>query len=148
LHFSTSTSGIPQSKMFEEHFLLYTLSYPLSRMLVAEFSITCILDSLYSEHDSGSKEPSKDALKECLESMLALKSQGPIFIILDTIDECPNSAGTPSPRENVLRLVEWLSVLRYSHVSVCVTSKPEADIEAALRSLSSHSVPSWRERTK
>jgi hypothetical protein len=38
--------------------------------------------------------------------MLTLEDQGPIFIILDAIDECPNSAGTSSPRENVLELLE------------------------------------------
>ena len=95
---------------------------------------------MYSAHNAGSHQPSDGELKECLSNMLSLRNRGPIFIILDAIDECPNSAGTPSPRENVLRLVEWLSVLRYSHLSVCVTSRPEADIEAALRSLSSHSV--------
>ena len=72
--------------------------------------------------------------------MLILRDQGPIFIILDAIDECPNSAGTPSPRENILEFVEWLSELRYSHLSICVTSRPEADIEDALLPLATHAV--------
>jgi len=79
-------------------------------------------------------------LKACLESMLTLRDQGPMFIVLDAIDECPNSAGTPSPRENVLELVEWLSELHHSHLSICVTSRPEADIEAVLQPLASHRV--------
>jgi hypothetical protein len=79
-------------------------------------------------------------LKECLKSMLALQYQGPIFIILDALDECPNSAGTPSPKENVLELVEWAIGVAPSHLSVCVTSRPEADIEAVLRPLASHTV--------
>jgi hypothetical protein len=79
-------------------------------------------------------------LKECLKSMLTLQYQGPMFIILDALDECPNSAGTPSPRENVLELVEWLSELRHSHLSVCVTSRLEADIEAVIQPLASHRV--------
>jgi len=79
-------------------------------------------------------------LKECLKSMLMLQDQGPMFIIFDAIDECPNSAGTPSPRENVLELVEWLSELHHSNFSVCVTSRPEADIEAVLQALASHRV--------
>ena len=113
----------------------------LLAQLSAQSDAYCgVLERLYSEHDSGSKEPSEDMLKECLKSMLTLEHQGPMFIILDAIDECPNSTGTPSPRENVLGLVEWLSELRHSHLSVCVTSRPEADIEAALRPLSSHTV--------
>jgi hypothetical protein len=113
----------------------------LLAQLSAQSDACCgVLERLYSEHDTGSKEPSEDMLKECLKSMLTLQCQGPIFIILDAIDECPNSAGTPSPRENVLELVEWLSELHHSHLSVCVTSRPEADIEAVLRPLASHTV--------
>ena len=67
-----------------------------------------------------------------------LRDQGPIFIVLDAIDECPNSVGTPSPRENVLELVEWLS--QDSHVSICIASRPETDIEAVLQPLASHTV--------
>jgi hypothetical protein len=63
-----------------------------------------------------------------------------MFIIIDAIDECPNSTGTPSPREMVLEFVEWLSNLRCSHLSICVTSRPEADIEAVLLPLASHTV--------
>lgn len=69
--------------------------------------------------------------------MLSLQYQGPKFIILDVIDECPSSIGT-LPRENVLKLVEWLS--HYSHLSICATSRPEADIEAVLLPLASHTV--------
>ena len=77
----------------------------LLTQLSAESDACCdILECLYSAHQAGSTEPSKDALKECLKSMLMLQDRGPIFIILDAIDECPNSAGTPSPRENVLEL--------------------------------------------
>lgn len=98
------------------------------------------LSALYSEYDAGSRQPSEYALRECLENILMLQNQGPIFIIIDAIDECPNNTDTPSPRENVLELVEWLSELQYSHVSICVTSRPEADIEAVLQPLASHTV--------
>jgi hypothetical protein len=95
-----------------------------------------VLERLYSAH-AGSTEPGEGTLRECLKSMLMLQDQGPIFIILDAIDECPNNAGTPSLRENVLELVEWLSGL---HPSICITSRPEADIEAVLQPLASHTV--------
>ena len=113
----------------------------LLTQLSAESDAFCgVLENLYSTHKAGSKEPSEDALRECLRNMLRLQDQGPIFIILDAIDECPNSAGTPSPREKVLRLVKWLSELQYPHFSICVTSRPEVDIEAILRPLASHTV--------
>ena len=69
-----------------------------------------------------------------------LRDQGPIFIVLDAVDECSNSAGTPSPREDILDFVERLSELHHSHLSICVTSRPEVDIEAVLQPLASHMV--------
>ena len=113
----------------------------LLAQLSAQSDAYCgVLECLYSEYDSGSKEPSEEMLKECLKSMLTLQDQGPIFIILDAIDECPNSAGSPSPRENVLELVGWLSEFHHLRLFVCVTSRPEADIEAVLQPLASHRV--------
>ena len=99
-----------------------------------------ILERQYSTHKAGAREPSEDALRGCLESMLMLRDQGPIFIVLDAVDECSNSAGTPSPREDILDFVEWLSELHHSHLSICVTSRPEVDIEAVLQPLASHMV--------
>ena len=61
-----------------------------------------------------------------------------MFIIIDAIDECPNSAGTPSAREKVLEFVEWLSNSRCPHLSICVTSRPESDIEDVLLPLASY----------
>jgi len=99
-----------------------------------------ILSALYSEHDAGSKQPSNDALRNSLETMLTIPDQAPIFIVIDGLDECPNSMGTPSPRESVLRLVKWLSELRCSSLWISVTSRPEADIAAVLQSLASHTI--------
>jgi hypothetical protein len=72
--------------------------------------------------------------------MLMLQDQGPIFIVLDGIDECPDSIGTPSPRGKVLELVAWLSELRCSHLSICITSRLEADIEVAFQPLAPRTV--------
>jgi len=113
----------------------------LLTQLSAQSDAWCgVLEQLYSAHQAGSKEPSEDALRECLMSMLMLEDQGPIFIVLDAIDECPTTTGTPSPRENVLELVEWLSGLDCSHLSICITSRPETDIEDVLKPLASHAV--------
>ena len=98
------------------------------------------LFALYIANDAGTQQASEHDLRECLENMLSLQDQGPIFIVLDALDECPNNAGTPSPRENVLEFVEWLSELNHSHVFICVTSRPEADIEAVLLPLASNTV--------
>ena len=75
-----------------------------------------------------------------MEDMLKLDGQPPIYIIIDALDECPNDSGVVSPRRRVLNQVEKLVVLHLSNVRVCVTSRPEADIQATLTSFASHTV--------
>ena len=99
-----------------------------------------ILHRLYLEHDNGSQKPTEAALTQCLKDMLTIPDQPPIYIILDALDECPNSYGVPSPRWQVLSLVEQLMDLRLPHLHVCVTSRPEFDIRATLGRLALHSV--------
>jgi hypothetical protein len=99
-----------------------------------------ILSALYSEHDAGSKQPSEYALRECFTKMLIVPDQGPIYLVFDAIDECPNNTGTPSARQDVLSLVKWLSELPSSRPSVCVTSRPEADIEVIFQPLAYRTV--------
>ena len=72
--------------------------------------------------------------------MLSIPDQPPIYIILDALDECPNSYGIPSPREQVLTLVTKLMDLHLPRLHVCVTSRPEFDIRATLGRLALHSV--------
>jgi hypothetical protein len=69
--------------------------------------------------------------------MVSLPSQGPIYIILDALDECPNNSGMPTPREEVLDLVEDLVGLRVPNLRICVTSRPEIDIQTILDPLTS-----------
>ncbi|KAH8994011.1 hypothetical protein EDB92DRAFT_1944287 [Lactarius akahatsu] len=57
-----------------------------------------ILGHLFSAHISGGMQPSDDTLMGCLSDMLALPRNGPTYIILDALDECPKSASTPSLR--------------------------------------------------
>ena len=72
--------------------------------------------------------------------MLTIPNQPPIYIILDALDECPNSYGIPSPREQVLTLVNELIDLRLPHLHICITSRPEFDIRATLGRLAPHTV--------
>jgi hypothetical protein len=99
-----------------------------------------ILSGLYSRHNSGSLQPSNDELKQCLVEMLLLPERQTTYIIVDALDECPNTSGVESPREHVLKLVEELVSLRLPTVRLCMTSRPEADIIPALEPLSSHVV--------
>ena len=79
--------------------------------------------------------------------MLTTPDQLPIYIILDALDECPNSYGVPTPRSQVLTLVKQLMDLRLPHLHVCVTSRPEFDIRATLGRLALHSSVSLHEES-
>ena len=67
--------------------------------------------------------------------MLSLAGQGPIYIIVDGLDECPNFPGMLSAREKVLDLVEELVKLKLPDVHLCVASRPEMDITLVLEEL-------------
>jgi hypothetical protein len=99
-----------------------------------------ILSRLYSSHDFGARQPSNDSLMACLKEMLSLPGQGAIYIVMDALDECPNNPGMPSPREEVLKVIEQLVGLRLSSLRLCITSRPEADIRNTLEPLTSHPV--------
>jgi len=111
----------------------YGLLSSLVLQLSAE-SDSCynILSQLYSDNMNGTREPDIDSLKECMKEMLNLPGQGPIYIIVDALDECPNSSGTPSAREEVLELIGELVDLELPNVHLCVASRPEADIRVIL----------------
>ena len=99
-----------------------------------------ILSRLHEAYDWGKKQPSESVLVQCLEEMLALPDQHPVYIIIDALDECPNTSGMPSPREQVLDLLKKLIDLSLPNLHLCVTSRPEIDIRHALEPLTSRRV--------
>jgi hypothetical protein len=72
--------------------------------------------------------------------MLNLEGQPSIYIIIDSLDECPNDIGVVSPRERVLEQLEGLVALQLSNIRIYVTSRPEADIQDSLTPLASYTV--------
>ncbi|KAH9169397.1 hypothetical protein EDB89DRAFT_2099004 [Lactarius sanguifluus] len=99
-----------------------------------------ILHHVYKAHENGTRQPSDESLKECLKEMLRLPGQRPIFIVLDALDECPDSSGIPSPRDEVLELVKELVDLHLQGLHICATSRPEVDIRTILEPLTFRSV--------
>ena len=112
--------------------LLSSLTFQLSTESESCFNI---LSQLHSNHGRGIEKPDIDALKKCMTDMLSLPGQAPIYIIVDAVDECPNSSGTPSAREEVLALIEELVNLKFPNVHLCVASRPEIDIRVVLEPL-------------
>lgn len=105
-----------------------------------------ILSSLYSAHNDGSREPSIDALLGCLKAMLALRGQGTLYLVVDALDECPNSSGLPTQREQALKIVKELIDLKLPHFRFCVTSRPEIDIRKVFEPLGPYNVSLHNQR--
>ena len=119
----------------------YGLLSSLILQLSAE-SDSCfsILSKLYLDHGRGIRKPNIDALKTCMTDMLSLSGQAPTYIIVDGVDECPNLSGTPSAREEVLRLIKELVDMKLPNVHLCVASRPEMDIRMVLEPLTSFKI--------
>ena len=104
-----------------------------------------ILSRLYHEYGSGTRQPSDTVLMHCLKEMLTLPGQCPVYLIMDALDECPNTYGIPSARELVLGLVKDLVDLCLPSLRICVTSRPEVNICNALEGSAGHSVTLHKE---
>ncbi len=110
--------------------------------LISQFSVesdSCynILSQLYLGHSRGTRKPSIGTLKKCMTNMLSLRGQGPIYIIIDGVDECPNFPGRPSAREKVLTVIKDLVGLNFRMFIYAWLSRPEMDIRLVLESLTS-----------
>jgi len=96
-----------------------------------------VLHDLYAICRNGSEQPSDAALAKCLQTMLELPGQVPVFLIIDGLDECPSNTGTPSAREEVLNFVEDLVGSNHPNLFICITSRPEQDIQTVLNPMTS-----------
>jgi len=103
------------------------------------------LSKFYFAHGDGSQHASDSELAQCLKHLLELPEQATAYVIIDALDEFP-TIGLPSPREGVLNLVRELVRLQIPNLRICVTSRPEANIEPALGPLAFRSVSLHGER--
>ena len=85
----------------------------------------------------GTQQPNLHALTECLEDILRASGDVPIYLIVDAIDECSNTTGMPSSRDEVLSLLDELVNLKLPSLRLCATSRPEIDIWTSLEPLTS-----------
>ena len=120
---------------------LHNLLPSLLIQLSARSDARCdVLSRLYSSHDRGVQKPSDRAMVEYFKEMLALETRGPTYIIMDAVDECPISSTIPSPREEVLEFVDEIVGLHLPNIHICVTSRPEHDIQAVFKHLTLRAV--------
>ncbi len=105
-----------------------------------------ILSTFYSTHRRGVQTPGDDQLVQCLKDLLELPGQAPVYLIIDALDECPNTSALSSPRDSVLMFLEDLIEAQLPNLRICVTSRPEPDIRVILEPLTFHSISIHDER--
>ncbi len=105
-----------------------------------------ILSKFHSDHVKESRSPSDDALVGCLKDLIKLPRQAPVYLIVDALDECPESSAILSPRAEVLNFIEELVASQIPNLRICVTSRPEIDIRVVLDPLIFFSVSLHDER--
>jgi len=134
-------SGLASLAMFyydfredEKKDLRGLLSSVLFQLCDQSDSYYTILSTFYSTHRDGAQSAGDDELIRCLKDLLGLPGQAPIYLIIDALDECPNTS-LPSQRDQVLLLLEDLVDSKLPNLRICVTSRPETDIKPILESL-------------
>jgi NACHT domain len=105
-----------------------------------------ILFQLHMIYRDGSQQPSEESLVQCLRTILDLPQQFPNYVIIDALDECSDSPGFPSARKKVLDFMTDLIRTGHPNLHLCITSRPEQDIQSTLNPLASRRVSLYEER--
>jgi hypothetical protein len=69
--------------------------------------------------------------------MLKLPDQPPIYLIMDALDESPNTSGFHQLAKGCFSFLKELVDLRLPNLHICVTSRPEIDIQDVIVPLTS-----------
>ena len=104
----------------------------LTQLSARSDSYCDILRHVHKAHNNGKYKPSNKTMITCLNDMLALPGQGPVYIIFDALDECRNLT---TERGEVLNFLKDIVGAPLSNLRICITSRPETDIRAALEPL-------------
>ncbi len=80
-----------------------------------------VFSRFYLDHNEGVRQPSEDALLQCLMEMLEVQGQPAMYTIIDALDECLDISGMPTAHKKVLKSLEGLVglQLRNVHSKVC-----------------------------
>ena len=99
-----------------------------------------ILSNFLSRHRDGTQSPRDEELIRCLVDLVKLPGPPPVYLIVDGLDESPNTSTQSFHREQVLSFVEDLVKAQLENLRMCVTSRPEVDIKAILEPLAFRSI--------
>jgi hypothetical protein len=99
-----------------------------------------ILSTFHSKHRDGAQTPCDEELIWCLMDLVKLPGPPPVYLIVDGLDESPNTSTQSFHRERVLSFLEDLIKAQVQNLRLCITSRPEVDIKATLEPLAFRSV--------
>jgi len=123
----------------EKNDLRGLLSLTIFQLCNQSHSYYTILSTFYSTYHNGTWSPSNNELIWCLKDLLNLPGQAPVYLIVDTLDECLNTS-LPSHRDQVLVFLKDLVKSKLPNLRICVTSRPEIDIQPILEPLTFRSI--------
>ena len=105
-----------------------------------------ILSTFHLQHRDGAQSPRAEELIQCLVDLVKLPGPPPVYLIVDGLDESPNTSTQSFHREQVLLFLDGLVKEQLQNLRLCVTSRPEVDIKAILQPLAFRSVSLENER--
>ena len=104
-----------------------------------------IFSTLHSTHRDGAQSPRDEELIQCLVDMVKLQGPPPVYLIVDGLDESPNTSTQSFPRDQVLSFLDDLVKAQLPNLRLCIASRPEVDIKTILEPLAFSSVSLERE---
>ena len=99
-----------------------------------------ILSAFHSTHRNGAQSPRDEELIQCFEDLVKVPGPPPVYLIVDGLDESPNTSTQSFHRDQVLSFLDDLVKAQLQNLRLCVTSRPEVDIKAILGPLAFRSV--------
>ena len=99
-----------------------------------------ILSAFHSTHRNGAQTPRNEELIRCLMDLVKLPGPPPVYLIVDGLDESPNTSAQSFHREQILSFLDNLVKAQLQNLRLCVTSRPEVDIKTILEPLAFRSV--------
>ena len=111
------------------------LSSVLFQLCYQSNSYYNILSTFYSTHRDGTQSPSDEDLIRCLVDLVKLPGPPPVYLIVDGLDESPNTSTQSFHREQVLSFLDNLVKAKLQNLRLCVTSRAEVDIKAIFEPL-------------
>jgi hypothetical protein len=91
------------------------------------------IEDIHREYNNGGQKPAMHDLKMVLMLFAETKQLDDVFIVIDALDECPKNGD--EPRRELLELVLEIAGWPALNVHLLAASRPEPDIEEALRPL-------------